>query len=128
MALSQVNATYASGSTRALEVRFAAGAQTPPWVAARHLFTPSPTIYVSYWVRYSANWVGSGRPYHPHEFQIMSDLDGNYDGLSNSWLEAYIEQNYQNGGTPRLLIQDSKAINTSLGTPPIDLTRVTENR
>ena len=120
--------THASGSARALEVWFAAGATTPPWVAARRLFPPSPTIYVSYWVRYSANWVGSGRPYHPHEFQIASDLDSDYAGLSNSWLEAYIEQNYQNGGTPRLAIQDSRAINTSLGTPPIDLTGVTENR
>ena len=123
-----VDTTRAPSSTRALEVRFAAGAKTPPWVAARRLFPASPTIYVSYWVRYSANWVGSGRPYHPHEFQIMSDLDGDYSGLANSWMEAYIEQNYQNGGKPRLSIQDSKAINTSYGTPPIDLTRMTENR
>ena len=117
--------THALGSARALEVRFAAGAQTPPWVAARHVFQPSPTLYVSYWVRYSANWVGSQRTYHPHEFQIMSDLDGDYGGLSNGWLVAYIEQV---GGTPRLALQDSKAINTSYGTPPINLTAITENR
>lgn len=120
--------THSVGSTRALEARYAAGTRTPSWVAARHLFAPSPTVYVSYWVRYSANWVGSGRAYHPHEFQIMSDLDGDFDGLSNGWMVAYIEQGYQNGGIPRLSVQDSKAINTSYGAPPIDLSRITENR
>jgi hypothetical protein len=120
--------THIAGSTHALEARFAAGATTPPWVAARHLFPSSPTVYVSYWVRYSANWVGSRHLYHPHEFQIMSDLDGDYDGLANGWLVAYIEHNYQNGGIPRLSIQDSKAINTSYGTPPINLIGITENR
>jgi len=117
-----------SGSTHALEIHFTLGSQKPSWGATRHLFTASPTVYVSFWVRYSDNWVGSAHPYHPHEFQIMSDLDGDYDALANSWMEAYIEDNYQNGGTPRVAIQDSKAINLSYGTPPIDLTRVTENR
>ncbi|HEV8509924.1 MAG TPA: Ig-like domain-containing protein, partial [Gemmatimonadales bacterium] len=56
---SLTDTTHAAGSARALEARFAAGATTPPWVAARHLFPSSPTVYVSYWVRYSANWVGS---------------------------------------------------------------------
>src|SRR5437879_1177982 len=117
------------GSTAALEVHFAAGATMPTWGgAARHLFTATPTLYVSYWVKYSSNWVGSGKPYHPHEFQAMSDQDGDYDGPSIAWLVAYIEHNYQNGGKPHLALQDSKAINTSYGTPPINLVGVTENR
>jgi len=120
--------THIAGSTHALEIHFAVGATTPPWGLTRRLFTASPTVYVSYWVRYSANWVGSRQLYHPHEFQIMSDLDGDYDALANSWMEAYIEENYQNGGIPRLSIQDSKAINTSYGAPPINLISVTENR
>jgi len=120
--------THIAGSTRALEVRFAAGATNPSWGLARRLFAPSPTVYVSYWVKYSANWVGSRQLYHPHEFQILSDLDADYTALANSWMEAYIEQNYQNGGIPRLSIQDSRAINTSYGAPPINLIGVTENR
>jgi len=104
-------ATHAPGSTQSLVVHFAPGATTPPWVAARRLFTPSPTIYVSYWVRYSDNWVGSGQPYHPHEFSILSDLDGDFDGPADNFLNAYIEHNYQNGGIPRLQVQDNKAIN-----------------
>jgi len=58
----------------------------------------------------------------------MSDMDGDYDGPSNGWLVAYVEHNYQNGGVPRLAIQDSRAINTSYGSPPINLIGVTENR
>jgi len=120
--------THITGSTHALEVRFAAGATTPSWGLARRLFPSSPTVYVSYWVKYSANWVGSQQLYHPHEFQILSDLDADYTALANSWMEAYIEQNYQNGGIPRLSIQDSRAINTSYGAPPINLIGITENR
>jgi len=120
--------THIAGSTRALEVRFAAGATNPSWGLARRLFPSSPTVYVSYWVRYSANWVGSRQLYHPHEFQVLSDLDGDYTALANSWMSAYIEHNYQNGGIPRLSIQDSRAINTSFGSLPRNLIGLTENR
>jgi hypothetical protein len=127
--MATTTAEHIAGSTRALEVHFTAGATTPTWGgAARHLFQATPSLYVSYWVKYSANWVGSNQPYHPHEFLVMSDLDGDYDGLSNGWLVAYIEHNYQSGGIPRLALQDSRAINTSLGTPPINLIGITENR
>src|SRR2546425_1205189 len=122
-------AQHIPGSTAAMEAHFLAGATTPTWGgAARHLFAATPTLYVSYWVKYSSNWVGSGHPYHPHEFLVMSDQDGDFDGPSNGWLVAYIEENYQNGGIPRLQLQDNKAINTSFGTPPVNLVGVTENR
>jgi hypothetical protein len=128
--MATTTAQHIPGSTRALEARFATGATTPTWGgAARHLFQATPTLYVSYWVKYSDNWVGSGQAYHPHEFYVMSDQDGDYDGLASGWLVAYIEHNYQNGGIPRLALQDNKAINTSYGTPlPKDLIDTTENR
>jgi len=122
-------AEHLPGSTRALELRYVAGATTPvAGGAARRQFTAWPTVYVSYWVKYSSNWVGSGQPYHPHEFLIVSDQDGTWDGPSQSWLAAYVEHNYQNGGIPRLQLQDNKAINTSLGALPINLFNLTENR
>src|SRR5881394_661064 len=128
-AMATTTAQHISGSTRALEARFLPGATTPTWGgAARHLFPATPTLYVSYWVKYSDNWVGSGQAYHPHEFLILSDQDGDWDGPSNNWLAAYIEHNYQNGGIPRVQLQDNKAINTSLGALPNNLTTTTENR
>jgi hypothetical protein len=123
------SAQHAPGGTRALEMHFPVGSTTPTaGGSARYLFPATATMYISYWVKYSTNWVGSAQSYHPHEFLVMSDLDGDYDGPSNGWLVGYVEHNYQNGGIPRLALQDSKAINTSLGTPPIDLGGVTENR
>ncbi len=117
------------GSTHALEAHFRAGAQTPTWGgAARHLFAPSSTVYISLWVRYSANWVGSGHPYHPHEFMVLSNLDDDYAGPSVAWLNLYLEHNYQNGGIPVLALQDSKSVNTSSGALPNNLVGITENR
>ena len=120
--------THIAGSAHALEARYPGGGTNPSWVLMRRLFASSPTVYVSYWVRYSANWVGSGKSYHPHEFLVLSDMDGDYTGLAESWMAAYVEHHYDNGGIPRIAIQDSKAINTSYGTPPIDLSGKTENR
>jgi uncharacterized protein YjdB len=128
-AMATTTAEHIPGSTRALEAHFLSGATTPTWGgAARHLFASTPTLYVSYWVKYSSNWVGSGRAYHPHEFLVMSDQDGDWDGLSNGWLVAYIENNYQNGGIPRVQLQDNKAINTGSGALPVNLVTATENR
>jgi hypothetical protein len=127
--MATTTAQHLPGSTSAAEFHFPAGATTPTsGGAARHLFPTSPTLYVSYWVKYSSNWVGSAHPYHPHEFLVLSDQDGDWDGPSNNWLTLYIEHNYQNGGIPRLAVQDNKAINTSYGALPVNLTAITENR
>src|SRR2546425_3958486 len=70
LAIATSTAEHITGSTRALEAHFPAGATTPTWGgAARHLFTETESVYLSYWVKYSANWVGSGQLYHPHEFR-----------------------------------------------------------
>src|SRR5256885_5092211 len=46
-------AQHIPGSTAAMEAHFLAGATTPTWGgAARHLFAATPTLYVSYWVKY----------------------------------------------------------------------------
>ncbi len=127
--LAITDSEHIAGSTHALEAHFPLGATTPTWGGSmRHLFTATPTLYVSYWVKYSDNWVGSGQAYHPHEFTVLSDLDGDYDGPSVNYLTVYLEENYQNGGIPRMAMQDNKSINTSYGTPPINLVGVTENR
>ena len=70
---------------------------------ARHLFTGTDEVYVSYWVKYSANWTGSNRSYHPHEFMILTNLEGDYAGPAYTHLTAYIEQNE---GIPLLALQD----------------------
>jgi Big-like domain-containing protein len=120
---------HIAGSTASAQYRFLSGATTPTTGGAqRHKFAPSSSVYVSYYVKYSTNYVGSRQAYHPHEFSILSTLDGDYDGPSQSYMDLYIEQNYQNGGKPRLAIQDNKSINYNSGPLPNNLVNVTENR
>src|SRR6266852_4651787 len=120
---------HIAGSTSSAQYHWLAGATTPTSGGSqRHKFTPSNSFYLSYYVKYSTNWVGSGKAYHPHEFYTLSTLDGDYDGPSNNFLDVYVEQNYQNGGMPRIAIQDNKSVNYSYGALPNNLIAVTENR
>jgi hypothetical protein len=120
---------HIAGSVSSAQYRFLAGARTPTSGGSqRHKFTPSNSFYLSYYVKYSTNWVGSGQAYHPHEFYALSTLDGDYDGPSENYLDVYVEQNYQNGGRPRLAVQDNKSVNYSYGALPNNLVGVTENR
>jgi len=120
---------HIAGSTSSAQYRFLPGASTPTSGGSqRHKFTPSSSFYLSYYVKYSTNWVGSGQAYHPHEFNVLSTLDGDYDGPSENFLNVYVEQNYLNGGRPRLMVQDNKSVNYSYGPLPHNLVGVTENR
>jgi len=122
-----VDSVHSAGSTRSLELHFRAGATAPTGSGGmRHRFPPTPSVYLSYWVRYSPNWVGSGQPYHPHEFYFLTTEDDAYAGPAFNHLTAYIEDNYQNGGIPVLAVQDGMNIDqTLIGS---DLTALSEQR
>ncbi len=94
--------------THALQVHFTQGATAPTYGgASRHLLTPTGTVYLSYWVKYSTNWIGSGKNYHPHEFHFVTTEDNQYVGPSATHLTTYVEDNYQSaGGYPRLAMTD----------------------
>jgi len=117
-------AEHVTGSTRSIQYTFNMGATTPTAGSAlRHKFTPTDTVYLSYWVKYSANWVGSQKPYHPHEFHFLTTADGDWSGLSFDRLTTYVEQT---GGTPLIAIQDGSNVDqTKIG---VNLTAVTESR
>lgn len=117
-------AEYIKGSTRSLEFHFLKGANKPVSGAAiRKKFSETDELYVSYYIKYSKNWEGSNKPYHPHEFYILTNKDSEWSGLSYTYLTVYIEQNE---GEPLLVIQDGKNIDqTKIG---IDLANITENR
>jgi hypothetical protein len=125
---SVTTAEHATGSRQSLEAKFAAGATSPsPYAGGRHLFTPSESVYLTYWVKYSTNWVGSGKTYHPHEFHFLTTEDAPYVGPASTFLTAYIEHNYQSaGGVASIGIQDAKNIDGTRANQ--DLTNVTEQR
>lgn len=94
----------------------------------RHKFTESDSVYLSYWVKYSSNFVGSGVSYHPHEFYFLTNLNGDYDGLAFDYLTLYLEShwNSSSSGMMQVGIQDGQNIDqTRLNQ---NLIGVTENR
>ncbi|MBI5543307.1 MAG: hypothetical protein HY901_05425 [Deltaproteobacteria bacterium] len=105
------SAQASSGSTRSAEFRFLAGATKPTnGGAMRKKFSETDSVYLSYYVKYSANWQGSNRAYHPHEFYFLTNQDSDWSGLAFTHLTAYVEQNE---GVPMVAIQDGVNIDQS---------------
>ena len=99
---------HINGSSACFECKFLKGQRgCSAGSPGRHLFAETDELYVSYWVKYSANWEGSNKPYHPHEFNIMTNIDDKYVGPAITHLTLYIEQNE---GKPLLALQDSKNV------------------
>jgi len=91
----------------------------------RRDFTATDTLYVSFYWRFSSDWVGSGQGYHPHIIYILSDFDDHWGGLAQNYLDTYIEVSSL---TPRMIIQDGMNVSYSYGALPNNLTATTENR
>ncbi|NQW29800.1 MAG: hypothetical protein HQ472_04745 [Ignavibacteria bacterium] len=107
-----------------LACNFAKGALTPsPLKAMRRQFTPSTSVYLRYYVRYSENWTGSNKPYHPHEFSFTTNADDKYVGPAWTHLTTYIEHNE---GVPVLALQDGRNINVSVVKQ--DVSQTTQDR
>ena len=127
--------TVVSGgqSGSALQWAWAQGATKPAnGGAMRKKFTPTESLYVSFYVKFQSGWRGSQQAYHPHMVQILSDLDSDWSSLSANFLSTYIEFVSDIGGTyairPQLAVQDQRRVNTANGTPPNNLASVTEER
>jgi hypothetical protein len=111
------------GSGSSMVVTWTSGQTNPGGLGAmRRDFSSTEDVYLSYWVKYSSNYVGSQQNYHPHEFMFLTNQDG-YIGPAISRTTAYIEQV---GGVPLVAFQDSVNIDTNqIG---VDLTGVSEFR
>jgi hypothetical protein len=116
------------GSTRSLEWSWANG-QVYPNVggSARHLFTATDEVFVSYWVKYSANWLGSNASAHPHEFYLFTTEDGASVAPAWNHLTVYIEENFV-GGVGGTVFAFQDAANIDVSRLNQDLTNVTETR
>ncbi len=70
---------------------------------ARHLFKPTDTVYLRFYIKLSKDWGWTGQPYHPHLMHFMTTENGKYHGPAASHLTLYVEP--QNGKL-RLAAQD----------------------
>ena len=112
------------GSKGSAEYHWLQGVTTPTSGGAmRRLFTPTDSVCIDFWINYSTNYTGSNKPYHPHEFQILTTEEDAMAGPAYTHLTAYIEQNE---GIPMLALQDG--MNIDLSNLKKDLTNITENR
>jgi hypothetical protein len=106
----------------ALRIQFEPGSNLPTFGAgARHLFDETESVYVSFWIKYSANWVGAG-----HLFQLLTTQDGQFTGPAFTRLTTYLEATYNGGVVPALGMSDRANIDQARARE--DLTSVTENR
>jgi hypothetical protein len=127
--------TVVSGgqSGNCLQWAWAQGATQPTnGGSMRKKFTPTDSLYVSFYVKFQSGWRGSQQAYHPHMILIPSDLDSDYTPLANNYLNTYVEFVADTGSPytirPLLALQDEMRVNTSNGTLPRNLTAITENR
>lgn len=98
------------GSTSSFRCHFPMGANVCEGRPGRHLFEEVESVYLSYWVKFEVGWVGSGRPYHPHEFHFITNQDDRYVGPANTHLTTYTEQV---GLRPMMAIQDSRNVDAA---------------
>lgn len=116
------------GGGSALQMQWNSGGTTPiQGGSMRHRFTGTEAVYISLWVKYSSNWVGSGQTYQPHEFHLLTSEDGDWIGPSSTHLTGYLETNWRGGnGYTRLSLTD--VLNIDTARINVNLTNVTENR
>ncbi|MBK8006921.1 MAG: hypothetical protein IPK12_24460 [Gemmatimonadetes bacterium] len=94
----------------------------------RHKFTGTDRVFLRYWVKYSsANWVGFGVSYHPHEFHFTTNADGDWiPPRPRTSRRTWSTASPGGGRRPRLSLQD--ALNIDAAHVNQDLTNVTEAR
>ena len=87
-----------------IEYKWNAGTTTPSNSSGiRHLFEPTETVYLRFYIRLSRGWGWSGRSYHPHLMHFMTTENEKYHGPAASHLTVYIEPQ---DGKLRLAAQD----------------------
>ena len=105
------------------------GDVTPQGVGgvSRRLFDETETVYLSFWIKHSASWVGSGDMFHPHEIYLLTNESSPWNQPAFTNLTCYIESNYREGGIrPFMNAQDGANIDQN--NISVDLTGVTETR
>jgi len=110
------------GSTSSAEFHFLQDASSTGY-GGRIAIPESDRVYLSFYIKHSTSWIGSGVGYHPHQFHFTTNMDSVWVGPASTHSTLYIETV---GGEPRLALQDSQNIDE--GNIGVDLTDITEER
>jgi hypothetical protein len=102
---------HSPGSAHSLQYHLLQGGSTPlSGTPGRHKFTPTETLYISYWVKYSSNFTEQSGGYGHHEMMIMTNADTDYTGPAWSHSTTCIEERY---GNLNISFQDGRNIDTA---------------
>lgn len=116
-------AEHIPGSTGSFECHWNQGSSgCTGGLPQRHKFTPTNSVYVSFWLKHSAGWTGKGT----HITYLLTTEDVDYSGLSRTHLDAYINEGTITRYYPDLELQDASNVDESKIN--VDLTRTTEYR
>jgi hypothetical protein len=75
-----------------IEYAWQAGATVPATSSGlRHLFTPSESVALRFYIKLSKDWGWSGKPFHPHLMHFMTTENHKFHGPAKSHLTVYIE-------------------------------------
>jgi predicted amidohydrolase len=80
--------------------------------ALRRVFEPTDKVYLRFFMKLSAGWGWTGRPYHPHLMHFLTTENDQYHGPAASHLTMYIEPQE---GKLRLAAQDIQNRDTRHG-------------
>jgi hypothetical protein len=112
-----------SSGTHALQYHWSVADIAPQGIGTtRHDFTPSNSVYLSDWVKTSANFAGLD-----HLFYFLTTADDHYIGPSVSHLTTY-EQYTHVGGNFLANIETADVLMINVASLNVDLLGVTESR
>ncbi len=111
------------GSTASFECHWlSGGTHCDGGTPQRHKFTPSNSVYISFWLKHSSSWTGKGT----HVFYLLTTEDGDYSALAFDHLDAYVNDGTLQPYALDLELQDgANIVQNSINT---NLTQLTENR
>jgi len=116
---------HVPGSNASFQCRFLKGGQgCSRGAPARHAFQATNSVYVGFYIKQSANWVGqSNTCCDAHLFYLLTNQNDAFSGLAFTHLTGYIENDF---GYGRVAFQDGQNIDqTKLN---VNLVKLTEKR
>ena len=102
-----------SGFSGSLRCAWTSGQTVPSTGGMRMLFTASDSLYLRYQTSFGSNWIGSSQLFGPHIVYFLSDLDGAFDGPSDSYLNIAADVVYRSGNSARVYFQDNQYMDST---------------
>ena len=99
----QISSDKPKAGAGSIEYSWKSKTSQPSSSTVRHLFPPTESVYLRFYIRLSKGWGWTGRDYHPHLIQFLTTENAKYAGPAATHLTLYVEPQ---AGKLRLAAQD----------------------